>query len=61
MPRKKAEKRKGYGKLLDAWLPSDDAGQPVGCIATTFTFSPAFFEEECLSRFLQLLSVALKR
>jgi hypothetical protein len=32
----------------------DNAGDPIGCVATTFTFSPAFFEEECLSRFLRL-------
>ena len=44
----------GHGKLLDAWEPPDEAGDPVGCIATTFTFSPAFFEEECLGRFLKL-------
>ena len=53
MARKKQEKP-GYGKLLDAWDPPDDAGDPIGCVATTFTFSPAFFEEECLSRFLRL-------
>jgi len=44
----------GYGKLLEAWEPPNDAGDPVGCIATTFTFAPAFFEEECLGRFLKL-------
>lgn len=44
----------GHGKLLDVWESPDDAGDPVGCIATTFTFSPAFFEEECLGRFLKL-------
>jgi hypothetical protein len=50
------EKRKGYGKLLDAWVPPENAGDPIGCIATSFTFSPVFFEEECLGRFLQLES-----
>lgn len=44
----------GHGKLLDAWEPPDEAGDPIGCIATTFTFSPPFFEEECLGRFLKL-------
>jgi hypothetical protein len=53
MGRKKVEKP-GYGKLLDAWDQPDNAGEPIGCIATTFTFSPTFFEEECLSRFLRL-------
>lgn len=46
----------GYGKILDAWQPPQGAGRPVGCLATTFTFSAAFFEEECLSRFLNLES-----
>ena len=54
MSRRRAEKKPGYGKLLDAWVPPEGAGDPVGCVATTFTFSPVFFEEECLSRFLQL-------
>ena len=53
MKRNKDEKP-GYGKLLDAWTPPERAGDAIGCIATTFTFAPAFFEEECLSRFLQL-------
>jgi hypothetical protein len=53
MAKKKTE-RPGYGKLLDAWCAPDDAGEPVGCLATSFTFDPVFFEEECLSRFLHL-------
>ncbi|WHZ23060.1 MAG: hypothetical protein OJF47_002172 [Nitrospira sp.] len=48
----------GQGRLLDAWEPPGDAGDPVGCIATTFTFSPAFFEEECLGRFLKVETAA---
>ena len=44
----------GYAKILDAWVPPEQAGDPVGCVATTFTFSPVFFEQECLGRFLQL-------
>ncbi len=52
MARKRLEKP-GYGKLLDAWqAPHAKAGEPVGCLATTFTFKPDFFEEECLSRFV---------
>jgi hypothetical protein len=54
MAKKNTDKKQGYGKLLDAWVPPDGAGDPVGCVATTFTFSPIFFEEECLGRFLQL-------
>ena len=41
-------------KLLDAWLPPDNAGQPIACLTTTFTFDPDFFEGDCLSRFLGL-------
>jgi hypothetical protein len=41
-------------RLLDAWLPPEEAGAPVACLATTFTFDPTFFEEECLARFLGL-------
>lgn len=46
--------RPGYGKILDTWVAPEGAGDAIGCMATTFTFSPAFFEEECLGRFLQL-------
>lgn len=53
---KKDVKREGYEKILDAWVPPRQAGNPVGCVATTFTFSPVFFEEECLGRFLQIES-----
>lgn len=51
---KKKDERPGYGKLLDAWNPPSDAGEPIGCFATSFTFDPVFFEEQCLSRFLHL-------
>lgn len=51
---KKKEVHKGFGYLLDNWKKPDNAGVPVGCIATSFTFSSSFFEEECLSRFLGL-------
>lgn len=50
----KGDKRKGRRKLLDVWSPPEGAGGPIGCVATTYTFSPEFYEEECLSRFLQL-------
>jgi hypothetical protein len=55
---KAKEQKPGYGKILDAWIAPQEAGEPVGCIATTFTFSPAFFEVECLGRFLQIESDA---
>ena len=41
-------------KPLDHWLPPEGAGRPLACLATTFTFEAAFFEEQCLSRFLGL-------
>jgi len=50
----------GYGKLLEQWEAKEDYGEPIGCIATTFTFLPAFFEEECLSRFLNLQTDAVE-
>lgn len=50
----KDRKREGYAKLLDAWVAPENAGEPVGCLATSFTFDPAFFEEECLARFLDI-------
>lgn len=59
MAKKKAE-RPGYGKLLDAWMSPDHAGDPIGCLATSFTFDPVFFEEECLSRFLHLETDAVE-
>jgi hypothetical protein len=39
-------------KMLEHWLPPDDAGDPMACLATTFTFDTDFFAEDCLSRFL---------
>ncbi len=56
--KKARDQKPGYGKILDAWAPPEDAGEPVGCVATSFTFSPVLFEEECLSRFLQIESDA---
>ena len=41
-------------KLLDSWSPPAHAGQALGCLATTFTFEPDFFEQQCLGRFLSL-------
>lgn len=56
--RKAKQQKPGYGKILDAWVPPERAGEPIGCVATSFTFSPVLFEEECLSRFTQLESDA---
>jgi hypothetical protein len=41
-------------KLLEHWLPPDGAGDPVACLATTFTFEADFFTSDCLARFLRL-------
>ena len=51
---KQKDQKPGCAKILDAWIPSEDAGDPIGCVATSFTFSPVLFEEDCLGRFLQL-------
>jgi len=56
--RRRKDETPGHGKLLDAWDAPDDAGEPIGCLATTFTFSPVLFEEECLGRFVRLESSA---
>jgi hypothetical protein len=45
------------GKLLDAWLPPENAGAAIACLATSFTFEPEFFEGDCLARFLSLDTV----
>lgn len=39
-------------KPLRLWEPPADAGEPLGCLATTFTFDATFFETDCLGRFL---------
>ncbi len=51
---KKSIEREGYALLLDQWSPPQEAGEPLGCVSTSFTFDGAFFEEECLGRFLNL-------
>ena len=52
--KKGRDDRDGFGKLLDAWSLPEEAGDPIGCVTTSFTFDAAFFEEECLARFLGL-------
>jgi hypothetical protein len=46
----------GSRKALDLWQAPAGAGEPLVCIATSFTFDAAFFETECLGRFLQMSS-----
>lgn len=55
MARRKADSP-GLGRILDSWVPPSNAGVPVGCFATSFTFDSVFFEEECLARFAGIRS-----
>jgi hypothetical protein len=51
-----AKKRKSDSAvaMLELWRAPPGAGEPIGCLATTFTFQPGLFEEQCLARFLQV-------
>lgn len=49
-------KRDNRSTMLDLWRPPRGAGDPVGCFATTYTFAPALFDEQCLARFLSIES-----
>ena len=42
--------------MLELWRPPPDAGDPIGCLATTYTFTPGLFDEQCLGRFLEIES-----
>lgn len=42
--------------MLDLWRPPQHAGEALGCLATTFTFDPELFDEQCLGRFLEIES-----
>lgn len=43
-----------FGKALDLWQPPIGAGEPLVCVATSFTFDATFFETECIGRFLAM-------
>ena len=30
--------------ILEAWEPPDEAGEAIGCVATTFTFDSSFLK-----------------
>lgn len=47
-------KNASSGAMLDLWRPPQGAGDPVGCLATTYTFAPGLFDEQCLARFLEI-------
>ena len=42
--------------MLELWRPPTDAGEPIGCLATTYTFTPGLFDEWCLGSFLEIES-----
>ena len=42
--------------MLELWRPPPNAGDPIGCLATTYTFTPGLFDEQCLGRFLEIES-----
>jgi hypothetical protein len=52
----KLKKKSTGGTMLDLWRPPQGAGDPVGCMATTYTFAPGLFDEQCLARFLDIES-----
>jgi len=52
----KRKKSSSSGAMLDLWRPPQGAGDPVGCIASTYTFAPGLFDEQCLARFLEIES-----
>ena len=43
-------------RLLEWWLPPEGAGDPIACLATSFTFDTDFFRDDCLARFIGLRS-----
>jgi len=52
--RQGASKADYRARALELWDPPPDAGAPLACVATTFTFDATFFETECLGRFLAM-------
>ena len=50
----KRSKGSKAGTMLDLWKPPQGAYDPVGCLATTYTFAPGLFDEQCLARFLEI-------
>lgn len=51
---KRTRQDQAHGRALDLWQAPSDSGEPLTCLATTYTFDAAFFETECLGRFLQM-------
>lgn len=38
--------------MLQLWRPPVGAGEPLGCLSSTYNFDPIMFGEQCLARFL---------
>ena len=53
---RKRRSKNSSGAMLDLWRPPGGAGDPTGCLATTYTFAPGLFDEQCLARFLEIES-----
>jgi len=39
----KRKKTPNTGAMLELWRPPQDAGEAVGCLASTYTFAPELF------------------
>ena len=52
----KRTRRATSAAMLELWRPPENAGEPIGCLATTYTFDPGLFDEPCLGRFLEIES-----
>ncbi len=52
----KRYKKTASGTMLEMWRPPREAGEPIGCLTTTYTFQPGIFDEQCLARFLEIES-----
>lgn len=52
----RSRRKTNSGAMLELWRPPQGAGDPIGCLATTYTFNPAVFEEQCLARFMDIES-----
>ena len=52
----KRQKTHHSAAMLELWRPPHDSGEPIGCLASTYTFAPELFDEQCLARFLEIES-----
>jgi hypothetical protein len=52
----KRHRKSSENTMLDLWRAPTGAGEAVGCLATTYTFAPGLFDEQCLARFLEVES-----